>query len=320
MRIRAKRARVRRRGGGPGHPRRRRRSPPRSADLQGVLGDQHDAVVAEEWLRDAVVAGHEPAAGVRGRPPGRAAEREPTARAPTARRWRGRPGRRPGERKKLRRRGCATRRWPRPEVRAAGGVVWRVRPDDGRGVEVLVVHRPRLRRLDASRRASSTPTTSTTSTPRRARGGGGDRPDGARLGRELPGTTTRSPRAAPSTCGTGRCGSLATGRRRSSPTPRSTSCRWLDSRPPPRRRCCTYAPRPRRCSPPLDRSCGGVRAVASAARAACHSALLAVPGEAISRHAFPARRSPLVHRPPEPVHLASLALRDVFPTQRRRTA
>jgi CHAD domain-containing protein len=27
------------------------------ADLQGVLGDQHDAVVAEQWLRDAVVEG-----------------------------------------------------------------------------------------------------------------------------------------------------------------------------------------------------------------------------------------------------------------------
>ena len=27
------------------------------ADLQGVLGDQHDAVVAEQWLRDAVLEG-----------------------------------------------------------------------------------------------------------------------------------------------------------------------------------------------------------------------------------------------------------------------
>ena len=47
---------LRRRGGRPALPA-AAPTPTAIADLQGVLGDQHDAVVAEEWLRGAVTAG-----------------------------------------------------------------------------------------------------------------------------------------------------------------------------------------------------------------------------------------------------------------------
>ena len=50
------------------------------AELQGVLGDQHDAVVAEEWLRDAVAGGASRQQALRGR----------AARGGRARRGRGR--------------------------------------------------------------------------------------------------------------------------------------------------------------------------------------------------------------------------------------
>ena len=104
------------------------------ADVQGVLGDHQDAVVAEAWLRRAVAEGWWPP---RPSPPGCwsrwSGEQAARYRQQVARRG----GRQPQEAHEL---AAGVTSGDDEPILAAGGVLWRPAGDS---FEILLIHRPR---------------------------------------------------------------------------------------------------------------------------------------------------------------------------------